>query len=151
MTCLTNFFSSFTSNYVTQISNFCNQDGTGQVCNNWDPKNCPNGCCLTCTTVDPTNQYDFPPYHINHMYGKLAVKTVAMSNLQYGNVSVYNTHNLYGLTEQIATNNAIASIRQKRPFVLSRSSFLSTGVHSAKWTGDNGKFNISLEISMASL
>jgi alpha-D-xyloside xylohydrolase len=85
------------------------------------------------------------------MYGKLAVKTVAMSNLQYGNVSVYNTHNLYGLTEQIATNNAIASIRQKRPFVLSRSSFLSTGVHSAKWTGDNGKFNISLEISMASL
>ncbi len=62
-----------------------------------------------------------------------------MSSVQYGNVSHYNAHNLYGLTEQIATNKALKDVRDKRPFVLSRSSFMSTGVHSAKWTGDNGK------------
>jgi alpha-D-xyloside xylohydrolase len=70
----------------------------------------------------------------------LGARTIPLSAQYYGGVVAYNAHNLYGLTEQIATNQAIATIRQKRPFVLSRSSFLSTGRHSAKWTGDNGKF-----------
>jgi hypothetical protein len=96
-------------------------------------------CCLSCSTIDPSNPLDFPPYQIQNLYGRLSTKTIAMSATHYGNVSVYNAHNLYGLTEQIATNRALSDIRQKRPFLLTRSSFLSTGRHSAKWTGDNGK------------
>lgn len=117
---------------MNEISNFCNQDGNAQVCTSWDPNHCDSyGCCVQCSTVDPTNSLDFPKYHINHMYGKLSTKTIAMSNQHYNNATVYNMHNLYGLMEQIASNNAMKSIRNKRPFVLSRSSFLSTGVHSA--------------------
>jgi len=95
-------------------------------------------CCLSCSTIDHSNPLDFPPYQIRNLYGRLSTKTIAMSATHYGNVSVYNAHNLYGLTEQIATNRALSEIRQKRPFLLTRSSFLSTGRHSAKWTGDNG-------------
>jgi alpha-glucosidase (family GH31 glycosyl hydrolase) len=58
---------------------------------------------------------------------------------------------LYGLTEQIATNKALVDIRGKRPFVLSRSSFPSTGVHSAKWTGDNGATWNDLKSSIISV
>ncbi len=129
---------------MNEVSNFCNSDGRGQVCVNSASSGCPapgasqTDCCPVCNTVDSSNTLDFPPYNIHNVGGILSVKTVAMSSTQYGNVSVYNTHNLYGLTEQIATKNALVDIRGKRPFLLSRSSFMSTGLHSAKWTGDNG-------------
>lgn len=129
---------------MNEVSNFCNSDGTGQVCQNTASSGCPapgasqTDCCLVCSNVDPSNKYDYPPYSIHNCKGKLSTKTTAVSATQYGNATVYDTHNLYGLTEQIATASALKTIRGKRPFALSRSAFLSTGVHSAKWTGDNG-------------
>ncbi|RYY85132.1 hypothetical protein EON63_07980 [archaeon] len=119
------------------MSNFCNMDGKGQVCSNPSAEDCG------CVTVDATNPLDFPPYSIaNHQdTGRLGARTLPPSSAHYNNVTMYNTHNLYGLTEQMATYNALYAIRnQQRPFVLSRSSFVSTGVHSAKWTGDNGEY-----------
>jgi len=128
---------------MNEISNFCNVDGHGQVCANTASSGCPlpnaqTTCCLVCSTPQPSNTLDFPPYNIHSVLGLVATKTMAMSATHYGNVSVYNAHNLYGLTEQIATQAASKAIRGKRPFTLTRSGFLSTGVHSAKWTGDNG-------------
>jgi alpha-D-xyloside xylohydrolase len=142
---------------MNEVSNFCNVDGKGQVCSNTASQGCPaagasqTDCCLVCSTVDSSNKYDFPPYQIGNSYGNLATKTIAASATQYGNHTVYNTHNLYGLTEQIATNTAMTTIRAKRPFILSRSSFLSTGKHSAKWTGDNGATWNDLKSSIISV
>jgi alpha-glucosidase (family GH31 glycosyl hydrolase) len=133
---------------MNEPSNFCNQDGNGQVC---VPGDFTRGCALDCTTVDPTNTYDFPPNMIANAQGKMSARTVPMSASQYGNISVYNTHNLYGLSEQIATNTALRKIKGTRPFVLSRSSFLSTGVHSAKWTGDNAATWDDLKSSIISI
>ena len=129
---------------MNEVSNFCNDNGAGQVCANTRAEGCPAAgasqteCCLECSTVDSTNPLDFPPYNINNVGGLLSVKTMAMSGQHYGNVSVYNAHNLYGLGEQIATKTALEDIRQQRAFILSRSSFMGTGAYSAKWTGDNG-------------
>lgn len=142
---------------MNEVSNFCNSDGAGQVCANTAPGGCPapgasqTDCCLVCSTVDATNSLDFPPYNIHNVGGRLGVKTMSMSSTHYGNVTVYDAHNLYGLTEQITTNAALRTIRGKRPFILSRSSFLSTGVHSAKWTGDNAATWSDLKSSIISL
>jgi alpha-D-xyloside xylohydrolase len=128
---------------MNEVSNFCNHDGLGQVCENLNPDTCPDPvtptseCCLTCRTVDTENQYDFPPYPIGHYYGHLSARSMSMSAVHYDDVTAYDAHNLYGLTEHIATTNAMIEATGKRPFVLSRSSFVSTGKHGAKWTGDN--------------
>ena len=130
------------------------------MCSNLKGDDCPRDhaqllCCLQCSTVDASNSLDFPPYDIHngggHLSLPLSFRTLAMSAQQTGNVSIYNTHNLYGLMEQIATNKALVEIREKRPFVLSRSSFLSTGVHAAKWQGDNAATWEDLKSSIVSL
>jgi alpha-D-xyloside xylohydrolase len=139
---------------MNEVSNFCNKDGTGQICENSQPETCQEmsyQCCLVCKSVDLTNTYDFPPYNINNFYGLISSKTLQMSTKQYNNTLVYNTHNLYGLTEQIATNNAIKTITGKRPFLLTRSSFLTTGQHSFKWSGDNVATWYSLKSSIISI
>ena len=132
---------------MNEASNFCNLDGSGQVCVNNDPEHCPTGddatqlnCCLTCSTIDTQNSLDFPPYAINNLksHTALGTKTLSMSALNYNNITQYNMHNLYGLGESIITNKAVKTVTNKRPFLLTRSSFPGSGVHTFKWTGDNG-------------
>jgi len=142
---------------MNEVSNFCNSDGKGQTCANTASAGCPaagasqTDCCLSCYTVDSSNSLDFPPYSIQNDYGYLSTKTMSMSSYHYNNITVYNAHNLYGLTEQIATKNALSTIREQRPFLLTRSSFLSTGKHSAKWTGDNAATWNDLKSSIVSI
>ncbi len=143
---------------MNEVSNFCNVDGTGQVCKNVDPSNCPTGnidtqttCCLQCSEIDGNNKYDFPPYAIKNALGNIGTKTMPPSAYHYNNISHYDVHNLYGLSEQIATNKALTEIRGERPFLLTRSSFLSSGVHTAKWTGDNQATWDDLKSSIVSI
>src|ERR1700739_318480 len=91
---------------MNEMSNFCNKDGVSQVCVNTDPLGCPEpggtwtDCCLVCSEVDSTNKYDYPPYRIHNTYGLISRRTLSVSGYHNNNVSLYNTHNLYGLTEQ---------------------------------------------------
>ncbi|XP_045766526.1 uncharacterized protein LOC123868162 [Maniola jurtina] len=48
----------------------------------------------------------------------------------------YDIHNIYGLTEAIHTYGALAEIRGKRPFVISRASFPGLGRWAGHWSGD---------------
>ncbi|XP_057201681.1 lysosomal alpha-glucosidase isoform X2 [Triplophysa rosa] len=86
-----------------------------------------NGC--------PDTDLEKPPYTPGVIGGQLNSETLCMS-AQQNLSSHYNLHNLYGLTEAIATYRALLKVKATRPFVLSRSSFPGLGRFSGHWTGD---------------
>ncbi|XP_038618803.1 lysosomal alpha-glucosidase-like [Tachyglossus aculeatus] len=97
-----------------------------------EPSNFKDGSVNGC----PPGELDNPPYKPAVLGGSLFAKTVCASAEQRTSTH-YNLHNLYGLMEAKATASALISIRGKRPFVISRSTFPSQGKYSGHWLGDN--------------
>nr|XP_054500969.1 lysosomal alpha-glucosidase isoform X4 [Agelaius phoeniceus] len=85
----------------------------------------------------PNNNLEHPPYMPGVFGGRLQAGTICASSQQYLS-SHYNLHSLYGLTEAIASHNALLRVRGKRPFVISRSTFAGHGRFAGHWTGDVG-------------
>ncbi|CAN8243942.1 unnamed protein product [Cochlearia groenlandica] len=138
---------------MNEVSNFCSG-----LCTIPKGKQCPSGegpgwiCCLDCKNITKT-RWDDPPYKINATGVKAPVgfKTIATSALHYNGVREYDAHSIYGFSETIATHKALQSLEGKRPFILSRSTFVGSGKYAAHWTGDNQGTWQSLQVSISTM
>ncbi|PPQ96096.1 hypothetical protein CVT26_004728 [Gymnopilus dilepis] len=73
-----------------------------------------------------------PPYAIHNGNGRLSIHALATNATHANGVVELDVHNLWGLMEEKATHLAVQDIiPNQRPFLISRSTFPSSG----KWTG----------------
>uniref|UniRef100_A0ACD5X5W5 Uncharacterized protein n=1 Tax=Avena sativa TaxID=4498 RepID=A0ACD5X5W5_AVESA len=89
--------------------------------------------------MEPLNELDHPPYSINSngSHHHINTWTVPVSSEHYNGVTEYDAHNLFGFLEAKATHAGLLKDTARRPFVLSRSTFVGSGRYAAHWTGDN--------------
>jgi len=116
----------------------------------WIDMNEPTNFCQGSTKGCSSNRYDHPPYLPGILGGYLAHKTVCMSAKHAIGIH-YDLHSLYGHSQAVATMSALKRVRNKRSFVLTRSSFSGTGHHAAHWLGDNNSRWEDLYISIAGI
>lgn len=91
-----------------------------------------------------------PPYAIHNGNGRLSLHALATNASHADGQVELDVHNLWGLMEEKATHLAVQDIHPgKRPFLISRSTFPSSGKWTGHWLGDNFSLWAYLRYSLA--
>jgi alpha-D-xyloside xylohydrolase len=96
---------------TNEPANFCGgptcyyPPGSGEVCPQIDE------CCMICENTN-LDRWDDPPYHINSLgvHRPLYAHTMAMNCEHYNGIRAYDTHNVYGFSEGLATYRALKEV-----------------------------------------
>ena len=110
--------------------------------NNFDIWYCDGAKPCIIATGLSQRRMEAPPYLTQAVYqyagsSKLSDKTLCMNGMHGDSLKHYDVHNLYGWSEGLATMQAIQNITNQRSFILSRSTFVTSGQMVQHWLGDN--------------
>ncbi|XP_055338532.1 lysosomal alpha-glucosidase-like [Paramacrobiotus metropolitanus] len=97
-----------------------------------EPSSFVNGSVYGC----PNSSLEYPPYVPSLHVPLMAGRTLCMTAQHYLGLH-YNLHSTYGIFMAMTTRTALLkAFPEKRPFILSRSTFAGQGQFSAHWNGD---------------
>ncbi len=125
----------------------------------WLDMNEPSSFCDgECSDGISYTYYNFPldfydDLYYNPTHRALEKSTISMEALHYGgeHQPEFNYHNLYGLTQSRATHAVFTNKLSRRPFILSSSTFPSSGRYVGHWLGDNYSAWPWMGLSLASI
>ncbi|KAJ1890846.1 hypothetical protein LPJ66_007249, partial [Kickxella alabastrina] len=105
-----------------------------------------------CRKLNTSNPFLVPPYAIHNPQIEISDNTIETTAVHANGVIEYHVHNLYGYMQSKTTRDFLLAYRQnKRPFLLSRSTFAGSGALVNHWTGDNEATWQDLHISISSV
>ena len=116
-------------------------------CSNFCDGECPDETHYKRETF-PNGAYDNNVYIPGHRF--LAEKTISMDAGEEPLNIQYNTHNIYGFLMGKATKNYFDE-QNKRPFIISRSTYPGSGRYNSHWLGDNHSTWDSLKFSISGM
>lgn len=103
---------------------------------------CEGSCGTSSPQAEPVpsgeRNINYPPYAINNIQGPLNSMTIAVNATHVDGVVEYDVHNSWGHGLLNATYHGLRQAQpNKRPFIIGRSTFASSGKWAGHWGGDN--------------
>ncbi|CAH7689820.1 glycosyl hydrolases family 31-domain-containing protein [Phakopsora pachyrhizi] len=134
----------YPENYDTKIQGF-----SGNLSKSTNSKNSSLSRRSSYKVRIPDSKLNQPAYAIHNEGGPLTAQTLSVNATHQNGWKVYSTHNLWGHMEETITYDILREIiPNRRPFLISRSTFSGGGRVTGHWLGDNNSTWYSMRTSI---